>query len=192
MSISGILSGSYSQNQLIGAGSNYRQQIQQLSQDLKSGNLSAAQSDFATLQAAFTQPSTGAGATSSPFSSSSSSASLSSNTRAQAFNQLGTDLQSGNLSAAQKDIAAVQQDLQGSNGHFSTNHLRHPNPVSDAIRDSRIQNSPLQDLNRMGTSLTSGNLTSAQQVYNTLQQQLQQFDLGGGAISSESPFSLQA
>jgi hypothetical protein len=188
MSISGILSGSYSQNQLIGAGSNYQQQIQQLSQDLKSGNLSVAQSDFATLQAAFTQPSTGAGAASSPFSSASST----SNTTSQAFNQLATDLQSGNLSAAQKDIATVQQDLQSSNGRFSTNHLRHPNPVSGRSRDSGNQNSPLQDLNRTGTSLTSGNPTSAQQAYNTLQQQLQQFDLGGGAISSESPFSMQA
>jgi hypothetical protein len=188
MSISGILSSSYSQNQLIGAGSNYQQQIQQLSQDLTSGNLSAAQSDFATLQAAFTQPSTGAGAASSPFSSASST----SNTTSQAFNQLATDLQSGDPSAAQKDIATVQQDLQSSNGRFSTNHLRHPNPVSGAIRDSSNQNSPLQGLKQPGINLTSGNMVSAQQAYNTLQQQLQEFDLGAGAISSESPFSMQA
>jgi phage-related tail fiber protein len=182
MSISGILSSSYNQNQLTGSGSNYQQQIQQLSQDLTSGNLSAAQSDFATLQAAFTQPST-----SSPFSSASST----SNTTAQAFNQLATDLQSGNLPAAQKDIATVQHDLQTSNSRFSTNHLRHSNPVGGS-GDSSSQNSPLQNLNQSSTSVTSGNFTSAQQVYSTLQQQLQQFSLGGGAIPSESPFSLQA
>jgi hypothetical protein len=188
MSISGILSSSYNQNQLSGASSNYQQQIQQLSQDLKSGNLSAAQSDFATLQAAFSQSSTTIGATSSPFSSASSTSSPA----AQAFNQLATDLQSGNLSAAQNDIVTVQQDLQSSNSSLSTNHPHHHHHVGGESGDSSIQNSLLQDLNQVGTSLTSGNLASAQQAYNTLQQQLQQFALGGGSISSESPFSLQA
>jgi hypothetical protein len=63
MSISGILSRSYNQSQLSGASSNYQQQMQQLSKDLTSGNLSAAQSDFATLQAAFSQPATTSGST---------------------------------------------------------------------------------------------------------------------------------
>ena len=77
MSISAILNSSSNQYQIGAASNPYQQEIQQLGQALQSGNLSAAQSDFATLQAAFSQPATTtAGSTSNPV--------------AQAFNQLGT------------------------------------------------------------------------------------------------------
>src|ERR1019366_864889 len=155
----------------LGAASNLCQQgVQQLSKDLQSGNLSAAQSDFATLQAAFSQPAATASTT---------------NSIAQAFNQLGTDLQSGNLSAAQKDLPTVQQDLQN---NLSTNHFHHHHHLSSGSGsgsgDSTNQSSLLQDLNQVGQSLTSSNLAGAQQAYASLQQQLQQFALGGGAQSS--------
>ncbi len=184
MSISGILSNNYNQYQL-GAASNPYQQIQRLSQALQSGNLSAAQSDIATLQAAFSQPATTTSATTAS----------TSNPIAQAFNQLGTDLQSGNLSAAQKDFSTVQQDLQ-SEGGPSTSHFHHHHHFSGGSGNSTDQNPLLLDLNQVGQSLTSSNLAGAQQAYATLQQEMQQFALGGGTQSStllaQMPVSLEA
>jgi hypothetical protein len=187
MSIAGILTSTFLQNQLSGASSPYQKQIQQLSQDLKSGNLSSAQSDFATLQAAFSQSAT----------TSASTPTSTSNPVSQAFNQLATDLRSGNLSAAQKDLSTVQQDLK-SPGSPATNHFHHSH-IGGGSGDSNTQNSLLQDLSQVGQSLTSSNLAGAQQAYATLQQELQQFALGGGALSSQSstllaqqPLSLEA
>src|SRR5271167_3279072 len=106
MSVSGILSNNYNQYQIGSSTTPLQQQFQQLGAALRSGNVSAAQSDFATLQAAFAQPSTTTGP----------ATSTTSNPVNQAFNQLASDLQSGNLGAAQKDYSAVQQDLHGLNG----------------------------------------------------------------------------
>jgi hypothetical protein len=189
MSISGILSSSFLQNQLSAVSSPYQQDMQKLSQDLQTGNLSAAQSDFATLQAAFSQTatSTGAGSTAS------TSGASTSNPVAQAFNQLGTDLKSGNLSAAQKDFSTVQQDLQ-SQGGPSTGHLHHHHRISpgNVGEDPTDQNVLLQDLNQVGQNLTSGNLAGAQQAYATLQQQLQTLALGGGTLSSSQTNAMVA
>jgi hypothetical protein len=186
MSISGILNSSYNQNQFSAVCSPYKQEMQQLSQDLQSGNLSAAQSDFATLQAAFSQPAAASASTSTASTSSSST----SNPITQAFNQLATDLKSGNLTAAQKDYSTVQQDLQ-SQGGPSTGHHHHRH-ISTGSGDSGTQNSLLQDLNQVGQSLTSSNLAGAQTAYSTLQQELQQFALGGGSLSSSQTSALLA
>jgi len=184
MSISAILNSSSNQYQIGAASNPYQQKIQQLGQALQSGNLSAAQSDFATLQASFSQPATTAGST---------STGSTSNPVAQAFNQLSTDLQSGSLSAAQKDFSTVQQDLQN---NLSSNHFHHHHHLSSGggSGDSSNQNSLLQDLNQIGQSLTSSNLAGAQQAYATLQQQLQQFALGseGSSQLSNMPLSLVA
>ncbi len=193
MSISAIFSNTISQLQK-GAQQSPQLQFQQLSKDLQSGNLSAAQSDFATLQAAFSQSATTSGSASTTSTSTSTSTS---NPIAQAFNQLARDLQSGNLSAAQKDYSTIQQDLQSS-GH-SHNNLRDRtggssgNSSSTGSADS-TQSSLAQDLNQIGQSLTAGNLTGAQTAYATLQQQLQQFAFGGGSLNSRSssPVSLEA
>jgi hypothetical protein len=175
MSISAILNSSSNQYQIGAARNPHQQEMQQLGQALQSGNLSAAQSDFATLQAAVSQPATITGSTSNPV--------------AQAFNQLSTDLQSGSLSAAQKDFSTLQQDLQN---NLSTDHFHHHHHLSSG--DSSNQNSLLQDLNQIGQSLTSSNLAGAQQAYATLQQQLQQFALGSADSSqlSNMPLSLVA
>ena len=181
MSISAILNSSPSQFQIGIASNPYQQQMQQLGQALQSGNLSAAQSDFATLQAAFSQPAT---------TTASTSTGSASNPVAQALNQLGTDLQSGNVAAAQKDFSTVQQDLQ----NLSNNQLHHHHHHSGGGGDSSNQNPLLQDLNQIGQSLTSSNLAGAQQAYATLQQQLQQFALGSADSSqlSNMPLSLVA
>jgi hypothetical protein len=176
MSVSGILSSSFLQNQLSAVSSPYKQDMQKLSQDLQSGNLSAAQSDFATLQAAFSPPA------SSTVSTPSTSGASTSNPVAQAFNQLGTDLESGNLSAAQKDLSTVQQDLH-------TSHFSHR--INGGGGNSGGQNSLFQDINPGGPNLTATNL-AAQQAYATLEQQLQQSALGGGTLSSTQTDALLA
>src|SRR5580704_3418652 len=78
-----------------------QQEIQQLGKDLSAGNLSAAQSDFATLQK--DAPAASSSQNNSPV--------------AQAFQHLAQDLQSGNLSAAQQDFSTIQQDAQAHGGH---------------------------------------------------------------------------
>ena len=106
----------------------------------------------------------------------------------KAFNQLASDLQSGNLSAAQKDFSTVQQDLK----NHASNNLRYRTGTYGGSGASGWQNGLLRDINQIGQSLTSSNLTGAQQAYTTLQQQLQQYALGGGALTEESPVSFNA
>jgi hypothetical protein len=127
----------------------------------------------------------------SPYQQAASTSTATSNPITQAFNQLASDLQSGNLAAAQKDYSTLQQDLQsqGGTGHHLHNHHR---IHTRGLGDSSSQNPLLQDLNQLGQSLTSSNLSGAQQAYSTLQQELQQFAFGGGALSTESPMSLEA
>jgi hypothetical protein len=188
MSVSGILSSSFLQNQPSAVNSPYQQDMQKLNQDLQSGNLSAAQSDFATLQKAFSQS---AGTTAS------SSGTSTSNPATQAFNQLASDLQSGNLAAAQKDFSTAQQDLKNQYKLPVDRFPYHSHPVGGGGSPTSGGLSPLlQNLSQVGQNLTSSNLSGAQQAYATLQQDLQQFALGGGTQSStllaEMPISVEA
>ena len=128
-------------------------QFQQLGKDLTSGNLSAAQSDFATLQQAFAQT-----PTASPSSSTT-------NPVAQAFQQLSTDLKSGNLSGAKQDYSSIQQDLSSRTGLAHLHYQRHIGGGSGGD-----QSTLMQDLNQLGQDLSastflSGNLSAAQHAY---------------------------
>lgn len=70
------------------------------------------------------------------------------------FEQLGQDLQSGNLAAAQKDYTALSQNVPSS---------------------AQAGNNPvLQALSQLGQDLSSGNLQAAQQDFATVQQDSQQ------------------
>jgi len=137
MSISGILSSGFLQRQLGAPSTPYQQSIRQLSKDLQSGNLSAAQSDFATLQKAFSP---------SRISTAAGSAASTSNPVAQAFNQLASDLHSGNLSAAQKDFSALQRDLENLGAPGSINRFHHYHRLSIGSEDltNSTQSSVLQ------------------------------------------------
>lgn len=135
-----------------------KQEFQQLGEDLQSGNLSAAQTDFATLEQM------------SPNSASSSS-SASSNPLAQAFSQLGQDLQSGNLSAAQQDFSTIQQDLQSQASQMHGHHHHHGGGDQS--------NSISQLFQQLGQALQSGNVSSAQQIYSTMQQDFSQMGASG-------------
>jgi hypothetical protein len=154
--------------------------FQQLGQDLQSGNLSAAQSDFATLvqNSPLAQP------------SSTTTTSLS-----QAFTNLGQDLKSGNINAAQKDYSTIQQDLQQSSNQYRASHHHH-HRIDFASSSSGAQNPIAQELGAVGQALQTGNLANAQQAYSTLQSSLQQFATSfapsAGAQSSGSGYSFMA
>jgi len=137
-----------------------QQEFQQLGQDLQSGNLSAAQSDFATLQQLGPQ-------------SSSSSSPQNSTPLVQAFQQLGQDLQSGNVSAAQQDYTKIQQDVQQA-GQTHGHHHHHGGGGNSAMS---------QLFQQLGQALQSGDISTAQQLFTTLQQDLQQ---AGGASSTQT------
>ena len=144
-----------------------QQEIQQLGKDLSAGNLSAAQSDFATLEKDSPQ-------------ATSAASSQSNNPIAQAFQQLAKDLQSGNLSAAQQDFSTIQQDVQSQggghhhHGHGGSSSAASQNPVAELFTE-------------LGQALQSGNLSAAQQAYTTLQQDFQQSVSSGGSTSKTSP-----
>ena len=114
MSTSGITSSLLSQiAQSPSALNQFATDLNQLEQDLQSGNLSAAQSDFVTLSedalsgATSSTESTGASGITASLLSNVASSSSSSSSFVNELNQLGTDLQSGNVSAAQGDMLSL-------------------------------------------------------------------------------------
>jgi hypothetical protein len=146
-------------------------EFQQLGQDLQAGNLSQAQQDFATLTQSLPggQPQNTTG----PL--------------AQAFNSLAQDLKAGNLSAAQKDFTTIQQDVQQESGQIQHHHHHRVSDTQDSSSASGQQGNAIsQALGALGQALQSGSLTSAQQAYATLQQDLQQFLPTAGAGSSSN------
>jgi outer membrane protein assembly factor BamD (BamD/ComL family) len=96
----------------------FRQEFQQLGQDLQSGNLSAAKQDYTSLQQGaenYQAHKHGHGHRHGDYNQS--------NEVAQLFQQLGQDLQSGNASAAQSAYSSIQQEfaaLSASNGSLAT------------------------------------------------------------------------
>ena len=80
--VSGITTNLY-HAQALQHGRNFRAAFQKLGKDLKSGDMAAAQSDFAML--------------------------INNNPNPAELSQLDTDLKSGNLSAAQQDYQAIQR-----------------------------------------------------------------------------------
>lgn len=162
MSVSGISSSSlFNTSGVQSLFQQFQQTFQQLGKDLQSGNLSAAQSDFATLQNLGSQNSTATSQSNSPI--------------AQAFSQLAKDLQSGNLSAAQQDFSTIQQDFQ--NQSAQGHHHHHGGGGSSEIS---------QLLNQLGTALQSGDLSTAQQAYTSLAQQFQPSSQSTGTASQSA------
>jgi outer membrane protein assembly factor BamD (BamD/ComL family) len=174
MSVSGISSSSlfdFTNQNVQKQIQQFQQTFQQLGQDLQSGNLSAAQSDFATLQQLSPQ-------------SKSTSSSQSNNPIAQAFSQLSQDLQSGNLSAAQQDYTTIQQAFQSqATQSQATHHHRHGGSGGEASAIS-------QSLDQLGTALQSGDLSTAQSAFTTLLQELEQSNGQTQTSAQSSPNSV--
>lgn len=172
MSAAGIASSlfNYAQN-VTTQRQQFRQEFQQLGKDLQSGDLSAAQSDFATLQQL--KPNSG------PSSTNSSPA-------AQAFQQLSTDLQSGNVSAAKQDYSTVQQAFQNRAAHM---HHNHHGGGSGSAGDPTVS----QLMDQLGQALQAGNVSAAQQSYASLQQDFQMFaQTNGSSAASTNGVSVNA
>jgi hypothetical protein len=163
MSVSGISSAQSYQNRF----QQIRSDFQQLGSDLKAGNLTKAQSDYATLSQDVSGPQT-----------------QRKNAINQDFSALGQALQSGNLSDAQNSLVTLEQDLQ----QAGQVHHHHHHGASQGANPGATQGSdPIaQAFQALTSSLQSGDLTAAQQAYSALQQDLQQFGLGANAVSSSS------
>jgi outer membrane protein assembly factor BamD (BamD/ComL family) len=158
MYISGNFSSFYNPN-IQNPFEQFQKEFQQLGKDLTAGDLSAAQSDFATLEEYVPQ----ANSTSS---TSSTSTSQSNNPIAQAFQQLSQDLQSGNLSAAQQDYSTIQQDFQNQTPQVQHHHHRFEG--SQETQQSQFA----QLFAQLGQDLQSGDLKSAQSAFTSLQKVL--------------------
>jgi len=176
MSVSGISSSNlfdYSNQNVQDSGQKIRQEFQQLGQDLQSGNLSAAQSDFATLQQLAPQ-------------NSSTASTTSSSPLVQAFNQLAQDLQSGNLSGAQQDFSNIQQAFQSQASHAGQSQGHHHHHHGGGAGGSSALS---QLFDQLGQALQSGNLSAAQEAYNSI---LQDFQAGQSSGQSSSQQSTQS
>ena len=141
--------------------------FQQLGQDLQAGNLAQAQQDYVTLTQALPgaqQNGTG--------------------TLAQAFTALDNALQSGNPNQAQQAFSTLQQDIQ--QGPRAAHHFHHHHGGGEGGAQG---NSISQAFNALGQALQSGNLSSAQQAFATLQQDLQPFGFGGTGSGSAAGVS---
>jgi outer membrane protein assembly factor BamD (BamD/ComL family) len=157
-----------------------RTEFQQLGQDLQSGNLTQAQSDFAALS----QNLSGAGP--SAAANTNTAAATSNSPLLQAFTQLGQDLQSGNLQGAQQDFTNLQQGVQQISSQQVGGHHRHHHHAesSESSSASTQQSNPIvQAFSTLAQDLQAGNLSGAQSAFATLQNDLQQI---GGLLTAGS------
>ena len=140
-----------------------RSEFTQLGQDLTSGNLAQAQTDFVTLsQAAASQ-----------FGNNSAVS--------KTLNTIGQALQSGNLTAAQQAYGTLPPGLISPN---AVSHHSHAHHGAGGFQ---------QLLNQLGQALQSGNLPAAQQAFATLQESLPGTGtLGTGSTGSATNGALSA
>lgn len=143
----------------------FAKEFEQLGKDLQSGDLSAAQADFAALQQLR------------PQNNSRTSSTQNANPLQADFAQLSTDLKAGNTSAAQKDYATILQDMQNQATQVHGNHHHRHASQGDG---KAIE----QSLQKLGQALQANDLTTAQQAYTALQQEFQQVRWQHGGFSS--------
>jgi outer membrane protein assembly factor BamD (BamD/ComL family) len=152
-------------------------ELGQLGADLQSGNLSQAQSDFATLAQSLPNGTLTSSATS-----------ATANPLAQSFAQLGKDLQSGNVSAAKQDYATIQLELRERAAEAASRHHHHQAGGSESASTQQA-NPVAQAFSQLAADLQSGNLQASQSDFAALQSGLQQFGgwpAGAGASGSSS------
>ncbi|MGA2332680.1 MAG: hypothetical protein ABSG75_13070 [Syntrophales bacterium] len=198
MSIPNISSSSdYYQRYSINGSDSLRQQGQQdlksLADALKLGDLSGAQSAFASLlqllqtnSSSSANSQTQSAAISSAFSSSNGTSPVTSDLSA-----LGQALQSSDLTGAQNDFSKLMQDIQSiGGGHHHHHHHHHKTSASSqdttnasATGSSTGTNSVETDLAALGQALQSGDLKSAGNAYSQLIQDMQTIKSAGRSIN---------
>lgn len=92
------------------------------------------------------------------------------------FQQLGQDLQSGNLSAARQDFATIEQGVRQ-----RTSQILHHHHHFSAAASSSSTSSPAQDFGELAQALQSGNLSTAQTAFAALEQAIDQPSTSTGA-----------
>ena len=112
----------------------FKQQFEQLSQDLQSGDLAAAQADFSIL--AQHAPAPGQSTqTKGPL--------------AQAFEKLSQDLQSGDVASAQQDVSTIQQTFEARSRAFH----HQPAPADQrGLSEGTVQSTAAQAYSAMQNS----------------------------------------
>ena len=85
------------------------------------------------------------------------------------FQQLGQDLQSGNLSAARQDFATVEQGVRQ-----RTSQILHHHHHFSAAASNGSTSGAGQDFGELAQALQSGNLSAAQSAFTALQQAIEQ------------------
>jgi outer membrane protein assembly factor BamD (BamD/ComL family) len=185
--LSSLLSAAQGPQKGQGNSQQIQSEFQQLGQDLQTGNLAQAQQDYATLSQNFApaQSETAAAATTAAATTTAAAQAANSNPIAQAFDALSTDLQNGNITAAQQDYATIQQDAQQQQGSSQVHHHHHGGGGGGGQKGSQIS----QTLSSLSSALQSGNLSSAQTAFATLQQDLEQFSAGGSTGSTNGTSS---
>jgi outer membrane protein assembly factor BamD (BamD/ComL family) len=102
-----------------GACERFAEAFNQLSQDLQSGNLSAAQQDYSTIQQDFQSMASQMKSHHHHASGTNANGNQESEV-SQLMDQLGQDLQSGNVSSAQSTFSSLQQLLQNSSSSIAS------------------------------------------------------------------------
>lgn len=173
-SIAGILSSAFAAiTPSVSTIQKQKQEFQQLGQDLQSGNWTAAQSDLSALQQnrpQGTSQATGAAQSNGPIS--------------QDFAKLSTDLQSRNLSAAQSDYTALAQAFQNQAAQSQTGG--HPHHHHGGGGGNTAANPVSELFAQLGQALQTGNLSSTQAAYTSIQADFQQFTQTNPASASTS------
>ena len=142
-------------------------EFRQLSQDIKSGNLSAAQEDYATLSK------------SGPLANPNSS-----NPLVQDLQAVGKALQGGDIQGAQSAFSTFQTAAQQQGVHHRSRNSHHDHGIG-TVGDSSQQTDPFaQALTTLQQALQSNNLSGAQSAFATIQQDLQQAGFSFGSPST--------
>lgn len=144
--------------------------LRQLAANLKAGDLTQAQSNYATL------------------SSDISASQLQSNTTlTDDLSALGAAIDAGNLTDAQAAFKTLAHDLRQvgrTRQHHQAPRDGGPLPVEIGDRPAR---GPIADaFKSLKTALKSGDINAAQEAYSTLQQVLSQYGLNADAVASNS------
>jgi hypothetical protein len=147
-------------------GNSARSEIMQLGQDLQAGNLSAAQQDYVTLSQG-------------PLANQQNST----NPLVQDLQAVGTALQAGNLNGAQQAFSTFQQTAAQ---NASARQAAHGGHHHHGGGNGQENNALAQAFNSLEQALQSGNLTTAQSAFTTLQSDLQQAGFGFAANPTSS------
>jgi hypothetical protein len=168
--------------------------LNQLTQDLQSGNLSAAQQDWVTLSTGALQGTTASTATTS---ASGISANVLSNVAGSAsatstfvseLNQVGIDLQNGDLSSAQGDMLAVDATAMGASASSGTS-VATPSTIAKTTDNEILIAAIVKAMGAGDTSLVSTGLSQLAASSSSSEGASVLASMSGGSVASSASSS---